>query len=311
MPEDMPSNVDTQVESSEIETVETQENEELEAQDSPDVESEQEEAPKPSNKRKFKIKVDGEEIEEEIDLDNEEELRKHLQLSKAAMKRMSEAAKAQKQAEMFIQKLKTNPREVLENPNLGVDFRQIAEEYLYEQLQRESMTPEEIEYQEKMKRLEQYEKAEQENKTKAEQDRVAKMQEHYAEEYDKKITQALAESNLPKTASTVKRMAQLLSKNIDLGLDLDPSDLVEEVRKSYVSELKEVIADSNAEQLIALFGDEIANKIRKHDISKLTAPRDSRTDSNNIDKPIPAPKTDKGYMTPDEYKAWLNSRIKE
>lgn len=302
------SSVDSNVEVTDnLENNENEQTEQLEGQEEGQTIDKKEEKPK-SSKKKLKIKVDGQEEDVEIDIDNEEELRKMAQMSRAAMKRMSEAAKSQKQAESFMQKLKTNPRAVLEDPNLGVDFRQIAEEYLYEQLQRESMTPEEIEYQEKMKRLEAFEKAERDKEEQAKQEQAQKAQQYWAEQYDKTITDALKGANLPKTTTTIKRMAQLISKNLDLGLDLEPSDLVEEVKKSYISEFKEIVGSSDAETLLAIFGDEIANKIRKHDISKLKIPN---VNTVKTEETVTAPKSEKGYMTPDEYKEWLNKRISE
>ena len=53
--------------------------------------------------KKFKLKVDGEEFEEELDLSNEAELVKRLQLAKAAEKRITQA-KTEKQKAMEILK---------------------------------------------------------------------------------------------------------------------------------------------------------------------------------------------------------------
>lgn len=267
----------------------------------------QEESQEPvSRKKKVKIKVDGKEEEVEFDPDNEEELRKHLQLSKAAMKKMSEAAKVKKQAEMFIDKLKSNPREILENPELGLDFRQLAEEYLYEQIQREQMTPEEIEYQEKMKRLEQFEAEEKSRKEQEEQQRVQAMQQKYVESYDKTITEALQQSGLPKTPATVKRMAKMLSKNLDMGLDLDPSDLVEEVKKSYYSEFKELFNAGDAQFVLNMLGDDISNKIRKHDLEKLRVPNQSTAP---IQKEVNPVQKEQKKLSPDEWRAMIDKKI--
>lgn len=298
---------DTGIESQDAEMVDDSNEMEAQPQDS-DNEEIQEEAKEPvSRKRKINIKVDGQEEEVEFDPDNEEELRKHLQLSRAAMKKMSEAAKTKKQAEMFIEQLKSDPKKVLSNPNLGLDFRQIAEEYLYEQIQRESMSPEEIEYNEKMERLKKYEEQEKTSKQQAEEARVQAMQQKYVQSYDKTITDALQSSGLPKTPATVKRMAMLLSKNLDMGLDLDPSDLVGEVKKSYFSEFKEMFSQADADFILSILGDDISNKIRKKDLEKLVSfKNNAQSTQRNAD--VPEEQQEKGYMTPDEYKEWLKNR---
>jgi hypothetical protein len=189
-----------------------------------------------------------------------------------------------------------------------LDFRKLAEEYLYEQLQRESMTPEEIEHEKKMKRLQELEDQEKSRTEEEEQKRIKVVQEQYAKKFDQTITEALKQSGLPKTPSSVKRMAQMLSKNIELGLELDPEDLVEEVRGSYFKEFKEIFESADVDFILSILGDDISNKIRKRDIEKLrTVPQHNKAENQDSSKP--APKTEKGYMTPDEYKEYLDKKI--
>ena len=70
------------------------------------------------NKKKFKIKVDGNEEEMELDLNDEASLVRHLQMSKAASKRMNEAALTRKQAADFINALQNDPMRVLSDPRI-------------------------------------------------------------------------------------------------------------------------------------------------------------------------------------------------
>ena len=96
----------------------------------------------------------------------------------------------------------------------------------------------------------------------------------------------------------------------DRGLELDPSDLVDEVKKSYYSEFKELFSQGDAEFILNMLGEDISNKIRKHDLSKLNVPANtSNAPKANESKSPETPK--KGYMTQDEYREWLNSRIKD
>jgi hypothetical protein len=232
----------------------------------------------PKLSRKIKLKIDGEEVDEELPFDYDESdtkqvdyLKRTLQLSKVANKRMNESAMTKKQAEQFIQALQNDPMRVLSNPKLMGEekFQKIAEEFLAKKIQAQMMTPEERQRSEMEERLRKYEEQEKSNKEKAEQEQMQALQTHYQESYTKTITQALESSNLPKNPYTVKRMAQLLQQNIKHGLELEPAHLAQLVREDYQKELASLISAANPEQIISMFGEETVNKLRKHDLEKL------------------------------------------
>ncbi|WP_374028328.1 hypothetical protein ACES2J_08325 [Bdellovibrio bacteriovorus] len=227
--------------------------------------------PKVSNKRKYKYKVDGQDIEEEIDLDNEEEIKRRLSLSKAAYKRMEAAAKTQKQAEQFVRMLQQDPVAVLSNPHImGQEkFREIAEQFLAKQLEDQMMTPEEKYRRGMEEKLKKYEDQEREAKQRAEEEQMVKLQEHYQQDYEQKIIKGLQSQGLPKTAKTVRRMAELMAKSAEHDIDLSPEHLAEIVRQDYINEMKEMFGASEGDTLLNLLGDEVGNKIRKADLAKL------------------------------------------
>jgi pyruvate-formate lyase len=222
------------------------------------------------NKKKFKIKVDGNEEEMELDLNDEQTLIRHLQMSKAASKRMNEAAMTRKQAEQFITALQNDPMKVLTDPRImgNEKFQAIAEEFLSKKLQEQMLSPEERRRIEMEDRLRKYEDQEKSAKEKEEQAQIAQLEEHYAQEYQKTIMTALQSTNLPKNPFTVKRMAELMQKNIKHGLDLDPHHLAQLVKEDYQKELVGLIGGSDASQIISMFGEDLTNKIRKHDLAK-------------------------------------------
>ena len=90
-------------------------------------------------KKKLKLKVDGEEIEDEIDFNDEEGLKRKLQLSYAAKKRMEEAKAAKAKAFEIIKAFEEDPANVFKK--LGPKGREAAERFLLEQLQEEAMDP--------------------------------------------------------------------------------------------------------------------------------------------------------------------------
>ena len=280
--------------------------------------TEQQSAPKLS--RKVKLKIDGSEVEEElpfeIDETNEEAvkfLKRHLQMSKASAKRMTEAAQLRKQAESFIHSLQNDPMAVLSNPQImgNEKFRAIAEEFLAQQLQNELLSPEEREKQELQNRLRRYEEAERRAHEKQEQEQIETLQQHYAEQFQTTIVNALTHSGLPQNPFTVKRMAQLMQKSIENGIDLSPEDLSALVRDDYKRELAALIGSSNGETILSLFGEDAANKIRKHDLEKLKATQFQPKPSTQQPVPSNSDTPPKRALSRDEWREYLDKKISD
>lgn len=234
----------------------------------------------PKLTKKLKLKVDGQELEEnlpfEVDENNKDQveyLKRNLQMSKAASKRMQESAADRKQAEQLIQALQNDPMRVLNDPRIMGEekFRNIAEQFLAKKLQEQMLTPQERKQIEMEERLRTYEEAEKKQRDQAEQEQIKQLEEHYAQQFQKTIIDALQGSNLPKNPFTVKRMADLMQKNLQYGLELDSKYLAQLVKEDYQKELINLINGSEADQIISMFGEDVTNKIRKHDLAKFKA----------------------------------------
>lgn len=260
------------------------------------------------NIKKLKYKVDGKEFEESLNLDDEESLRHHVQMSKAAQKRMSEAANEKKQVQQFVRALKENPLAVLNNPSLGLDFRKLAEQYLLEEIQRETMSPEQIKLKQAEKIIQERENEFKSKREKEEQAQIEQLQSHYVQEYEKTIVTALSDSGLPKNPMTVKRMAELMQKNIQHGMDLEPKDLARLVREELVSELQSIVGDSDGDSLLSLLGDGVSDKIRKHDLASLN--KKMMNQSKQV-SPSTSEKQEKRSLSRDEWREQLAKRIQE
>jgi hypothetical protein len=153
-------------------------------------ETQEQSTPQIPVRKKYKYKADGKEIEEELD-DNE--LSGRLAFSKAADKRMKEAADTRKQAEDLFRKLKENPMEILSDDRImgNKNFREIAEKYLVEQLQMEQMSPEQKMQMERDRRLQEFEAQEKKRKDEEETSKSKAAEQHWANEYQKTIISAL------------------------------------------------------------------------------------------------------------------------
>jgi hypothetical protein len=258
-------------------------------------------------KKKFLLKVDGEEFEEEFDLSDEESLKKELQLARAAKKRMAEAAEIKKKNFEIMQQLEQDPIALAKK--MGPKGREIIEKYLYEQLIEENMSPEEKEYKNAMAELEQYraEKKQAEEQRKLEAETAE--QQKYEQYYQNLIIEGLEKSGLPKTPQNAQRMASLLQKNLSLGLELTPSDLANEVKRENLELIKTLSANATPEQLLELFGADVAKKIRQHDL-KMIKSKQMQGIKTPSQVSSPAKSEVKRPMTTDEYREMLNERMK-
>jgi hypothetical protein len=264
--------------------------------------------------RKMKLKVNGREVE----MDEGEVIRR-AQLAESAQQRYQEAAQLKKQAEQFFEALLQDPKSVLMHPDVAqkINFRELAEEYLSTELKRELMDPVERELEE-LREFKRKQEEELTNKQKQEQEtvkqrQIREMQQRAAKEYDTKITEALSQSNLPKTAYTVKRVAEILLNAQKSGFDMDIPTAVDMVREGYNTDLQAMIGNLPPDMIIKMFGDDLIKKLRKHDLAQLKArakPQEQPVEGVPQHTPSPRSKPDAEpkYMKPDEWKEMLRKK---
>jgi hypothetical protein len=86
-------------------------------------------------------------------------------------------------------------------------------------------------------------------------------------------------------------MAYYLLKAIDKGYELQAKDVTDLVHRDYVNDTKALYSGLDADTLIKILGDDVAGKIRKHDLAKLKNPQGQQFDNFDPDKqPISKPK---------------------
>lgn len=258
-----------------------------------------------SMKEKFKLKVDGEEIEEELDWNDKESIKNKLQLAAAAKKRIGEA-KTEKQKAMEILRAFEDGTLLSKHPNA----RKLAEDLLLAQIQEDLLDPKDKEIRDLKAKNDKYEKTEKQKADEAAKSAAAKKEYAIAQEFQTTIIGALNKSGLPKSPKLVQRAADLMSKNLDLGLTLTIDDLVAELKGETTNTLKSVIKDADAEQLIAMFGEDIIKKLRMHDVKKLQESQ-GKVFQRGSKQPneAPRPQENKQYMTQEEWNAEVNRRV--
>lgn len=266
------------------ENTETVENQELEAGSSGETGEESTEAKaegkdskaaskkeekKATNKKKLKLKVDGKEFDEEVDLDDDEYLTRNLQLAKAAQKRMSEASQLQKEVEAFITELRKNPKKVLADPTLGVDLKKMVQEYIEEEIANSQKTPEQIEREKLEAELKAMKEEREREKEETRRRELERLQQQEYERYENLMIQALDKSSLPKKPYVVNKIADYLVIGLQKGLDLTPQDVLPLVEDEIRQDLKDMIGSAPDEVVEAFIGKDIFNRIRKKNIQKV------------------------------------------
>lgn len=231
----------------------------------------QSEAEKKAEAALKKLKIKGREIE--VD---ESKYHEYAQKGAAATETWQEAARMKREAEEFMTKLKADPMSVLKDPNMGVDFKKIAEDYMWEQIQEErkaeelrQMSPEQRQYMEAMKKAELYDKMQTEQQTKAEQEKAQQEESVWEQEFDQKFTKALQNSGLPKTTNAVRRMIDYAQQDLEAGVNRDPSEYAEAIYQDYMQEIGELFESLDGATILKFLGEPIAKKIREYDLSRL------------------------------------------
>lgn len=230
---------------------------------------------------KLKLKIDGKEIDEELPFELPDDpqvleyMTRQLQLAKASQKRMSESNQLQKNVEAFITELRKNPRKALSNPSIGVDLKQLAAEILQEEIENSQKSPEQLEREKLEGELKAIREEREREKEESRTRELERLQEQEFVKYDTLISDALDKSGLPKTAYTVKKMADYLYMAVQNNIDVSPADVVGLVQEEMVSDLKEMFSAMPEEVIESVVGKETINKIRKkavEGVKKRTAP---------------------------------------
>jgi len=203
-------------------------------------------------KKLIKLKVDGKEIEEEMDLDNEDYLRRQLQLAKTGQKRMQEAAQLKKEHDSLLKLLQEQPDSVLSK--MGIDPERFAVELLERKIAEAQKSPEQKAREAEMRELEELRRREQDLKNRMEQMEMSQLQAEQERVLEEGVLNGLQSQALPASPATVKRMAEVMRLAIQRDIDLSPEDAAAIVKRELVQDLRkhaELLADDDLEEFIS------------------------------------------------------------
>lgn len=240
--------------------------------------------------------------------------------TREADKRMQLAAKLKKDLDMtngqvtqLIEALKRDPWKVLANPALGHDVRKLAEEYVWQMIQEQRMTPEQREAMQAKAEL---------ATIKAQQEQAKKDQEHREMEaliaqrrqyWEKTISEAIDAEKLPKTSYVVRRFADYVRAAARSRQPADMPAIASQIRQELVELQSKFLLppkregetdDQYEERVLVSAPNDYVKLLRKADLKRLRA-------SGKIPKPGPKP-TSGQPAQPNSKKMsmseWLNSR---
>lgn len=234
-------------------------------------------AAKPAAPAREKIKVDGKELEL-----TPEELRKYASLGAAGQKRMEEAAQVRKENDSikkdiasFFEMLRNDPLAILNDPNLGVDVKKLAERVINDEVERAKKSPEQLEKERLTKELEDAHKKIKTAEDGRKKEEFERLQNEQATQIERDINEAIDSNQLPKSPYVVRKMADLMLLATQQGIDLSAKDVVPIARKQMMEELRGMTGILPEDILEEILGNEKVANLRKRYINKVKAVKNS------------------------------------
>lgn len=218
-----------------------------------------------SLKKKYSLKVDGEEFEEELDLNDDEAVKRHMQKSRAFDKRLKEFGNYKSQVDQLIEMLEKDPEAVLEK--MGKDVDSLAQKRLERKIEEMKKSPEQIEKEKMSKELEELRAEKKKIKEEAEKSELEKLRNEQAQQIENDISSALdsAKSMLPKRNPLVLQRisATMLSAMKNGYPNVSAKDVIPLVEKQWKQELNEFFAVLPEETIENLVGKQNLDRVRK------------------------------------------------
>jgi hypothetical protein len=238
--------------------------------------------------KKLTLKVDGQEIEEELPFEVDpnntemlEYLKKKAQLAAASQKRMQEAAElrktqAQRDAELqdFLGRLSNQDELDAILKHFGHDPAAYAEAVLAREVERMEMSPEQRELEElraEMKRIEDQKKAAEEARKKAEYDALVNQMEA---QFENDLIKAMDEGKLQNNPYNFRKAAAMMNEATKRKLDVSFGEIVDIIKEENDTAIRESLKGLSADQILEILGEKQVNDIvlKKAPKPKKTAP---------------------------------------
>lgn len=229
-----------------------------------------------TNKKKYQLKVNNKTRDLEIDLSNDEEVKKYLQRAEAADEKFQEAAMLRKQVEQLVHELKSNPLAILKHPQLGIDIKALANQVLNEELEDMALSPEQKKIKELESALKEKDDREKEAQTAREVAERAHFEQQALNDLDEQVTEVLSKSNLPKSPYVVRRIADSMIAAMDMGYkDVTPEQVLPFVEEQILGEINRLFESAPED----MFDKVMENVVGKKHLDKYRKSKVAKTKS--------------------------------
>jgi hypothetical protein len=220
----------------------------------------------------------------------------------AGLQAIADSGRVQKQFRTFVEILKSNPMEILMEPELGIDFPKLAEDYIIEQLKLEQMHPSERELlkirqeNEKLKKMDSQAR-EQQAKAQFEQET-----ERYTHEYAQDIATAIDEAGLPKEKLIFNRISYHMQEQYKETGTVPPARSVLPIVEQELEGVIQAYGQTKPPEAIQkALGTNGVKKLREAEIAKFKKqPAPPKTDEFTE-----APKKGRVQMSPAEFREYM------
>lgn len=261
----------------------------------------------PPEPKKYKLNVYGSEVEL-----TEQDLIREAQKGFAADKKWQEAAETMKKAKPVLDKLQAGDLSFVLDNMPKEQFRRFAEDFLLEQLEWDSLTPEQKEHRELKRFKEETDKQKATEKERAEQEAKAKAAAEWAQKLDTEIADAITESGRKVTPRTVKRMAEnmlamLEQQSTNEFKPVSAKDAFGNVIKELESDVTEYLGSLSVDQLMKVLPKETLDGLRKFEVDKAIK-QNPTYQKRQVSDDMPQPKKSTKVTSTDDY---INNLIKK
>lgn len=199
------------------------------------------------------------------------EAMKHFGLDKAAYAKMEKAKEIEKQGQQkdyWLNMAINNPKEFYKQANKNT--RQMAEQWLAEELEHEALSPAEKESLTLKEKLKQYEAQDKEKKDKELHEKTTKEEQAAGAVLDKEIADAFAKSGLPKNKLYVEQVVAKMFWAEKRGEPLSAEDAVASISEGFSMKVREHAESLDGESLHKLFGDGVLKKLREYEVKRVS-----------------------------------------
>jgi hypothetical protein len=200
-----------------------------------------------------------------------EDLIRDAQLGRASTKRFQEAAAMQKRVEAWVEEFNRDPVAAMAkiaSGKEGAKFDEIVERYLYAKMQREKMTPEQRQAEERENEIRRLKAAEEARQKETESKSLEEARVKAQRILQGEISTAIEAIGLPKTPEVARRMAQLMLESHTRKDGLTSRQIASYLRTQLIEEHEALLSGLPPEEIATRFP-KSAERIRQAEVARL------------------------------------------